>query len=97
MLNNNAYLGYIFLPEASLSFTGRDDVRNFRSYIQPYLSSGILLDVGCGILTLPGYLDFEDKLKFEFYGIDPIDNKSFSGMRIVGCSEFMPFDDRQFF
>ena len=45
---------------------------------------------------MPGYLDFEDKGKFEFYGLDPIDDKSFEGTRIVGCAEFMPFDDAQF-
>jgi SAM-dependent methyltransferase len=96
VLNNNAYLSYIFLPDGSLSLAERDDVKNFRSYIQAYLSSGIILDVGCGIMPVPGYLDFEDKSNFEFYGLDPIDDKSFSGVRIVGCAEFMPFEDTQF-
>ena len=95
-LNNNGYLGYIFLPEGSLSTAERDEVKNFRNYIRSFLKPGILLDVGCGILPMPGYLDFEDKSKFEFYGLDPIDDKSFSGMRVVGCAEYMPFADAQF-
>ena len=47
VLNNNGYLSYIFLQDASLSLNGRDDVKNFRDYIQSHLSGGILLDVGC--------------------------------------------------
>lgn len=96
VLNNNGYLSYIFLRDESLSLNGRDDVKNFRGYIQSHLSAGILLDVGCGTLRLPGYLNFEKKSKFEFYGLDPIDDRSFLGTRVVGCAEYMPFDDSQF-
>jgi SAM-dependent methyltransferase len=96
VLNNNGYLSYVFLQEGSLSLNGRDDVCNFRDYIQSSCSSGILLDIGCGTLPRPGYLDFEDKSGFEFYGLDPIDDKSFSGMRVVGCAEYLPFDGSQF-
>jgi hypothetical protein len=69
---------------------------HFRSFILSHVDSGRLLDVGCGLLEIPGYLDFEDKSKFEFFGIDPIEDRSFKGMRIVGCSEFMPFENKQF-
>lgn len=96
VLNNNAYLSYLFVQDESLSLSGRDDVNNFRSYIQSFVSSGVLLDIGCGILPMPGYLDFTDKSKYELYGLDPIDDKSFSGTRIVGCAEYTPFDDNQF-
>lgn len=96
VLNNNGYLSYLFLADGSLSLSERDDVKNFRSYIQSYLLAGTILDVGCGIIPVPGYLDFEDKQKFEFYGLDPIDDKSFLGVRIVGCAELMPFGDGQF-
>jgi ubiquinone/menaquinone biosynthesis C-methylase UbiE len=65
-------------------------------FILSHIDSGRLLDVGCGLLEVPGYLDFEDKSKFEFFGIDPIEDRSFRGIRIVGCSEFMPFEDEQF-
>jgi SAM-dependent methyltransferase len=61
-----------------------------------HVTSGRLLDVGCGLLEVPGYLDFEDRAKFEFFGVDPIDDKSFRGMRIVGCAEFTPFQEEQF-
>lgn len=96
VLNNNAYLSYLFLREGSISLPERQDVIRFRKFILSHIDSGRLLDVGCGLLEIPGYLDFEDKSKFEFIGIDPIENRSFRGMRIVGCSEFMPFEDKQF-
>jgi hypothetical protein len=96
VLNNNSYLSYLFLREGSISLPERQDVIRFRKFILSHIDSGRLLDVGCGILEIPGYLDFEDKSKFEFFGIDPIENRSFRGMRIVGCSEFMPFGDDQF-
>jgi len=96
VLNNNAYLSYLFLKEGSISLPQRQDVIHFREFILSHINSGRLLDVGCGLLEVPGYLDFEDKSKFEFFGIDPIEDRSFRGMRIVGCSEFMPFEDEQF-
>jgi SAM-dependent methyltransferase len=96
VLNNNAYLSYLFLKEASISLPQRQDVIHFRKFILSHVNSGRLLDVGCGLLEVPGYLDFEDKSKFEFFGIDPVEDRSFRGMRIVGCSEFMPFEDEQF-
>ena len=96
VLNNNGFLGYHFLPEGSLSLSEREDVAHFKKYILSQISQGKILDVGCGILELPGYLDFERKDGFEFFGIDPIDDKSFKGVRITGCAEFMPFRDNLF-
>jgi hypothetical protein len=96
VLNNNAYLSYLFLREGSLSLPERTDVIHFRNFILSHIKSGRLLDVGCGVLAIPGYLDFEEKSHFELFGIDPIKDQSFEGMRIVGCSEFMPFGDEQF-
>jgi len=96
VLNNNAYQSYLLLKEGSISLPERQDVIHFRKFILSHIDSGRLLDVGCGLLEVPGYLDFEDKSKFEFFGIDPIEDRSFRGMRIVGCSEFMPFEDEQF-
>jgi len=96
VLNNNAYLSYLLLKEGSISLPERQDVIHFKKFILSHIDSGRLLDVGCGLLEVPGYLDFEDKSKFEFFGIDPIEDRSFRGMRIVGCSEFMPFEDEQF-
>jgi SAM-dependent methyltransferase len=93
VLSNNAYLAYRFIQEGSLSCSERQDVSNFRNYILSHVREGKILDVGCGILDVPGYLDFDLKEGFEFYGIDPIDDRSFRGVRIIGCAEFMPFPD----
>ena len=96
VLSNNAYLSYQFVPAGSLSRSERHDVSNFRNYILSHVKGGKILDVGCGILDVPGYLDFSQKEGFEFYGIDPIDDRSFRGVRITGCAEFMPFPDDSF-
>jgi SAM-dependent methyltransferase len=96
VLNNNAYLSYLFLKEGSISLPERQDVKNFKRFILSHIQSGTLLDIGCGLMEIPGYLDFQGLGSFELAGIDPIDDKSFKGLRIVGCSEFMPFADAQF-
>lgn len=96
VLNNNAYLSYHVLKDTSISLPNRPEVMRFRDFILANCSSGKILDVGCGILECPGYLDFKDKKAFEFYGIDPIDSGPFFGTRVVGCSEFMPFPDGSF-
>lgn len=93
VLNNNGYLSYQFLPEGSLSLPSRTDVNNFKSFILQHSSSGgALLDVGCGVMEVPGYLDFspDDKRKYVFYGLDPINSSNFFGRIIVSSSEFIP-------
>lgn len=92
-LHNNACLAYYTIQEGSLSLPNRDDVNRFKSFILSQIDRGKILDVGCGILNCPGYLDFKEKEGFEFYGIDPIDNRNFCGVRVTGCAEFMPFQD----
>lgn len=96
VLNNNAFISYQTLAEGSLSLKTRADVARVRDYLFRHARPGRLLDIGCGPLPLPGYLDFPDKTGFEFYGLDPIDDKRFEGTRIVGCSESTPFADEQF-
>lgn len=96
VLNNNGYLSYQLLPSGSVSLAGREDVKQFRDYIAKYVPEGKMLDIGCGALPLPGYLDFSDKTKYQLFGLDPISDKSFMGTRIVGCSEFTPFFDQTF-
>jgi SAM-dependent methyltransferase len=96
VLNNNALISYQTLAEGSLSLKTRADVARVRDYVFKYARPGRLLDIGCGPLPLPGYLDFPDKERFELYGLDPIDDRGFEGTRIVGCSEFTPFADEQF-
>jgi len=95
VLNNNGYLSYNFLQEGSLSLPDRDDVQRFKQYIKdhsPLQGSEALsiLDVGCGLLEIPGYLDFENRTRHTFFGIEPIKESRFFGNLITGCSEFMP-------
>lgn len=100
VLNNNGYLSYIFLKEGSLSLPERKDCIRFKNYIESYLPSEsrdiTILDIGCGVLEMPGYLNFENNKNIQLYGLDPIDDQSFNGFRIVGCSEFMPFENNVF-
>jgi len=96
VLSNNGYVAYHSLAESSLAFEDRDDVRQFRSYIQKAVPQGRLLDIGCGILPLPGYLAFDDMSPYELYGLDPIEETRFQGVRIIGCAEYLPFADDSF-
>lgn len=96
VLANNASIAYQSVREGSLSCPERCDVLSFREYILCHVREGRILDVGCGTLDVPGYLDFGQRDRFEFYGIDPIDDRAFRGTRITGCAEFMPFQDRFF-
>ncbi len=93
VLNNNGYISYQSLQEGSLSLPSRKDVQRFRDFIWKNARKGRLLDIGCGPLELPGYLDFDGKKGFDFFGLDPIDNQKFVGVRIVGCAEYLPFGD----
>ncbi len=93
-LNNNGYLSYEFLKEGSLSLSNRKDVSNFRKFIENCVGNNDselnLLDVGCGTLQFPGYLEFEDLKNVNFYGIEPIKQSKFKEELITGCSEFIP-------
>jgi SAM-dependent methyltransferase len=93
VLSNNGYVSYVTQPEASLSLPDRDDVRSFNEYVQAHHRPGKILDIGCGILELPGYIRFADTPSNTLYGLDPIDDRTFRGVRIVGCSEYTPFAD----
>jgi len=96
VLNNNATISYMASPEGSLSLAGRADVMHFRDYLEQHASAGRLLDIGCGLLERPGYLDMRDDTRFEFFGLDPMDDHRFFGWRVTGCAELMPFADAQF-
>lgn len=95
-LNNNGLISYQMLPEGSVSLADRPDVKEFRNYIAANVKGGTVLDIGCGVLPVPGYLAFPNKGDYQLVGIDPINDKSFAGTRIVGCSEFTPFGDSTF-
>lgn len=96
VLNNNAYLAYIDLKDSSLSMSYREDVKRFEKYIKDNTVGRRLLDIGCGPLDLPGYLEFTNKSQIEVYGLDPIENTKFKGFRVIGCAEFTPFQDNFF-
>lgn len=95
VLNNNGYLSYQFLQEGSLSLPEREDVQRFKQYILDHSAiegseALSILDVGCGLLEVPGYLDFKNRAQHTFFGIEPIKESCFFGNLITGCSEYMP-------
>ncbi|MFN3724738.1 MAG: class I SAM-dependent methyltransferase [Allosphingosinicella sp.] len=96
VLNNNGYISYQYLHEGSVSLPGRSDVAAFRAFIESAVPAGRILDIGCGILPLPGYLDFANKGGYELFGLDPIEETQFQGVRIIGCSEYLPLADEFF-
>jgi hypothetical protein len=96
VLSNNGLIAYQLLQEGSVSLPSRPDVQRFREFLLQHARPGTLLDAGCGVLELPGYLDFGSQAPFEIVGLDPIDSRMFRGYRVVGCTEFMPFADATF-
>lgn len=90
VLNNNGYISYQFLQEGSISLPDRADVAGFRRFLDSHSAGGVILDVGCGVMARPGYLDFDNAKYTKFIGLDPIDDKSFFGLRMVACSEYIP-------
>lgn len=86
-------MGYIFLKNTSLSLSERPEVERFKDYLSRKIVKGKILDVGCGPLDLPGYLDLPKINNYQIYGLDPINNVNFKGFMINGCAEFMPFSD----
>jgi ubiquinone/menaquinone biosynthesis C-methylase UbiE len=93
VLNNNGYISYKFLQDGSISLPDRKEVLLFRRFLESNFFGRRILDAGCGIMDLPGYLMNFDTDEFELIGVDPIDDNSFVGHRIVGCGEFVPLVD----
>lgn len=89
-LNNNGLVSYSLLPDSSVSLPDRPDVIRFREFIEAELGEGTVLDVGCGSMPLAGYLQFADRSRYHFVGIDPLDGDRYEGYRIVGVSELIP-------
>ena len=84
------------MPEGSVSLAERNDVRAFAEYIQKFYKKGNILDVGCGPLENPGYLDLIKENNNQFFGLDPIPNIAFNGNKIIGSIEFLPCPDESF-
>jgi ubiquinone/menaquinone biosynthesis C-methylase UbiE len=89
-LNSNGDLSYYLLPEGSVSLADRFDVQLFGQYINKLYKPGHIMDVGCGILEVPGYLMPIQGVQNKFYGLDPIATITFAGRKIIGCSEYLP-------
>lgn len=96
VLNNNGLLAYLYHKEASLSSEDREDVAHFRDFIGSNNHGLEILDIGAGILDLPAYLKFENYEQCNFYGIDPLENAQFQGVKVIGCGEYIPFRDSKF-
>ena len=94
VLQNNGEVAYRVLAESSLSLEGRRDVAAFRDFLAAHISSGRVLDVGCGALPLPAYLDLPGELAV--YGVDPLPAPEFRGVGVTGAAEFLPFPDGHF-
>lgn len=93
VLNNNGFIGYQLLKEGSLSLPDRPEVKRFRDFVETHLRGTRILDIGCGIMDLPGYLAVKNVAYLELIGLDPIDDNTFGGMRLVAVSEYIPLQD----
>lgn len=93
VLNNNGYIGYQFLKEGSLSLPDRPWVVHFREFLERNIFGQKILDVGCGVMDMPGYLKFDNAVGLELIGLDPIDDNSFNGLQLVAVSEYIPLPD----
>jgi SAM-dependent methyltransferase len=93
VLNNNGFISYQHLPDASVSLPNRRDVIRFRKFIEQNQHGRNILDIGCGPMELPGYLRLKNLDTLKIIGLDPCDSQIFHGLRIVGCSEFVPLPD----
>lgn len=96
VLNNNSDLSYLHLKESSLSVSSRSDVVNFRDFMVKHGYGREILDIGCGPLPLPGYLQFDDRQDLNIVGIDPIENINFEGFKIIGTGEYIPLCNDMF-
>lgn len=96
VLNNNGYISYTLLKSSSCALPDRENVHRFQDYVASRFQGKTLLDMGCGPMPLPGYLEFTRNRDIDVYGLDPIAASDFTGFRVIGCSEFTPFVNNQF-
>lgn len=92
-VSNNGYLSYLYLKGTSLSLPNREDVQRFRRFVEMHMRRGHVLDIGCGPLAVPGYLMFDDSQGIDLIGLDPMENIEFSGTKVIGCAEYLPWTD----
>ncbi len=93
-LCNNGYVSYNELASGSVSLPNRPEVREFAAFLLRACDSPTwVLDVGCGPLSVPGYLEPLIPTGASFIGLDVYPTE-FSGWRIAGCAEFLPLADQ---
>ncbi len=96
-LNNNGHLSYLYLPAGSISLSDRKDVKSFGEYIRSNCKLGKLIDIGCGTMEIPGYLQSLSKdNRIMLYGLDPIRDIAFKGKKVISCAEYIPFSNGYF-
>jgi SAM-dependent methyltransferase len=94
-LNNNGYLSYKFLSAGSISLNDRDDVKAFDEYIRANHKAGLIIDIGCGPMETPGYLEGIIKQRENtIIGLEPDANTRFKFQKIIGCAEFVPLPSK---
>jgi len=89
-LQDNGLVSYVKAPELNLSVGFREDAEAFMNFCQ---SSGLMLDVGCGMHTYPSYLPEGA----DVVGIDPLAGEKRRAFTFVkGIGEYLPFRDETF-
>jgi SAM-dependent methyltransferase len=92
-LCNNGAISYQELAAGSLSLPERKDVAEFGAFLGRHAGGADrVLDIGCGPLPVPGYLQELHAAGARLLGLDVYPTE-FRGFRITGCAEFLPLPD----
>lgn len=92
-LCNNGAISYQELAAGSLSLPERRDVAEFAAFLGRFAGGqDRVLDIGCGPLPVPGYLQGLRAAGARLLGLDVYPTE-FQGFRITGCAEFLPLPD----
>lgn len=93
VLCNNGAVSYVELAAGSLSLPERKDVAEFGAFLGRFVHAGDgVLDIGCGPLPTPGYLQGLRAVGARLLGLD-VNPTEFQGFRITGCAEFLPLPE----
>jgi len=90
LLQNNGLVAYAQLTEASCSSTENSASLRFADFIaSQHLSANQVLDIGCGSLPRPSYLEGTLDGEPNLIGLDPFPSQ-WDGPLICGSAEFIP-------
>ncbi|NIX76820.1 class I SAM-dependent methyltransferase [Microvirga terricola] len=93
-LFDNAVPLYQDDPDANLSTVNHPTATRFRDWVNLY-AYGRLLDIGCGPVAVPHYLDGYDLSLVA--GLDPLDGREPHPFQFYrGCAEYLPWPDGSF-